>query len=360
MKSFIMLRRELKLKPTKNQVKQLEEWLWCLTGVYNWVIRKIELDANDKIYHSKFDLQNYCANSSKKMGIPSHTIKAMIFQAYDAWDRCFKRKSKKPKLKSVHNKLRSICFPDELKRSRITDNKILLPIIKRVRFYKQEIPKGKIKQVRVIKRASGWYCQLCIDTTHVFKVKNTKNVVGIDTGFKDLAILSTGEKFSNKRNFIKGQKRLAQAQRGNRKKLVARLHERIANRRKDYNHKVSRKIVENFSEIYITNDNLRGQAKIFGKSVSDAGISQLRQFISYKSDNHGRKCVLVDSKHTTMTCSNCWSRTGPTGLNKLAVRDWECSVCGTQHDRDVNAAKVILKLGLGYNLGVLKSLGDVR
>jgi len=80
------------------------------------------------------------------------------------------------------------------------------------------------------------------------------------------------------------------------------------------------------------------------------GISQLRQFISYKSDIHGRKCVLVDSKYTTMTCSICGVKTGPTSLNGLAVRNWECSACGAQHDRDINAANVILNFGLGYSL----------
>lgn len=353
-----MLTRELKLKPTKNQLATLEEWLWCLTGVYNWTSRKIELDAADKIYHSKFDLKNSLAGVSKKMGIPSHAIQTTILQSHNAWQRCFKKISGKPKLKSVRNKLRSITFPDVLKRSRISSNRISLPVMKSVRYYKQEIPDGNIKQARVVKRASGWYCQLVIDTNHVFPVKETTDKVGIDTGFKDLAILSNGEKFFNRREFIKGQKRLAQAQRGGRKKLAPRLHERISNRRKDYNHKVSRRIVQNFSEIYITNDNLRGQVHIFGKSVTDAGIAQLRRFISYKSDNHGRKCVLVDSRNTTMTCSNCGSLTGPTGLNGLAVRAWECGDCGSQHDRDINAAKVVLKLGLGYSLGVLEPLGD--
>jgi putative transposase len=350
-----MIIRELKLKPNKTQISKLEEWLWCLTGVYNWTSRKIELDANDKLYNSKFDLLNLIANHSKKINIPSHTIQTTITQAYNAWHRCFNKISKKPKLKSVRNKLRSICFPDVLKRSRIKDNRINLPGIKDIKYYKQEIPEGKIKQARIVKRASGWYCQLCIDTKHIFQVKDTEDKIGIDTGFKDLAILSNGEKFSNERMFIKGQKRLAQAQRGGNKKLVARLHERIKNRRKDYNHKVSRKIVENYKEIYITKDNLRNQAKIFGKSIMDAGINQLRQFIAYKSDNHGRKCVLVDSRYTTMTCSNCGTKSGPTGLDKLAVRTWECSACGAQHDRDVNAAKVILKSGLGYSLCVLES-----
>lgn len=355
-----MIIRELKLKPTKLQIEKLEQWLWYLTGVYNWVSRKIELDASYGIYHSRFDLQNSLAGVSKKLGIPSHTIQAVILQAYNAWFRCFKKISKQPKLKSIHNKLKSINFPDILKRSRISDNKISLPGIKSIRFCKQEIPEGTIKQARVIKRASGWYCQLCIDTTHKFPVKETNEAVGIDTGFKDLAILSDGQKFSNRREFVKGQKRLAQAQRGGNKKLSARLHERISNRRKDYNHKVSRKIVENFKEIYITNDNLRGQAKVFGKSVSDAGISQLRQFILYKSDNHGRKCVLIDSKNTTLTCSTCGAKTGPTGLSGLVVRLWECSACGAQHDRDINSANVILKTGLGWSLGVLESSGGAR
>jgi len=165
-----------------------------------------------------------------------------------------------------------------------------------------------------------------------------------------LATLSDGITFENQRNFIQGKERLAKAQRGKNKKLTARLHERIKNRRKDYNHKVSREIVENYKNIAITNDNIKGQASKFGKSVHDAGISQLRNFIIYKGDIHGRNVKLVDSKNTTRICSTCGSLTGPTGLAGLKVRTWECEVCGSQHDRDVNAAINILKSGFGTNL----------
>lgn len=352
-----MFVRELKLKLTKKQTVQLEEYLWYLTGIYNWTSRKIELDANDGIYHNKFKLSNELSGISKKMGIPSHTIQATILQAYNAWERCFKKISSRPKLKSVRNKIRSICFPDVLNRDRIKGNRIYLPGIKSIRYFKQDIPEGEIKQARIVRRSSGWYCQLVIDSVYIFPVKETAAIVGIDTGFKYLAVLSNGEKFSNHRELVKGQKRLAQAQRGKRKKLVGRIHEKISNRRKDYNHKVSRQIVQNFKDIYITNDNLRDQSKVFGKSVFDAGISQLRQFISYKSDNHGRKCVLIDSKNTTLTCSNCGAKTGPSGLSGLKVRTWECGACGAQHDRDINAAKVVLRIGLGWSLGILESLG---
>ena len=345
-----MLVRELKLKLSTKQEKQLDEWLFILTSVYNWAIRKIELNAKDKIYFSKFEFIGALPRVGKKVGIPSHTVSGVLYRAYLAWKHCFKKINGKPKLKSVRNKLNSIPFPDSIPASRVTKNTIRIPILGKVKYYKQELPSGRIRSARILKRSSGWYLQLILDAVHEFPVKNTDRKVGIDTGFKHLAVLSDGTKVENQRNFVKIQKRLAQAQKGRRKKLTARLHERTKNRRNDYNHKVSRKIVENYSEIYITNDNLVGQAKLFGKSVGDAGISQLRQFILYKSDVHGRKCALVDSRHTTMTCSNCGALTGPTGLGGLVVRNWECSACGAQHDRDVNAAKVILSSGLGYSL----------
>ena len=234
-------------------------------------------------------------------------------------------------------------------RTRIKNNRINIFGLGSLKFFKQDLPEGKIKQARIVKRASGWYLQLTLDAKHTFKV-NSGGKVGIDTGFKHLAILSDGVKIENQRSYLNSQERLAQAQRGSRKKLVSRLHERISNQRKDYNHKVSRKIVENYSEIYCTNDNLKGQQKTFGKSIGDAVISQLRRFISYKSDNHDRKFVLVDSKYTTMTCNSCDSLTGPKGFAGLKVRFWECSSCGAKHDRDINSARNILKIGAGFAL----------
>ena len=322
------------------------------TGLYNLVSRRIKQDALIKIYHSKYELFNQFAGHSKKVDIHSRTIQAIIEQAYNAWDRCFKKISKEPRLKSVKNKIHSIPFPDPIKKIKIEGNRIRMPLLGSIKFYKQDLPEGNIKQSRVIKRTSGWYVQLTIDTTHIFPVKETEDKVGIDTGFKHVAVLSNGIKYENERNFIKGQKRLAQAQRGKNKKLSARLHERIKDRRKDFNHKISKEIVQNYKEIYITNDSLKGQADTFGKSVSDAGISQLRKYIVYKGDNHNRLVKLVDSKYTTMTCSNCGALTGPTGLDGLAVRDWVCSVCGTHHDRDINSGKVVLNFGLGRSLAL--------
>lgn len=103
-----MLVRELKLKLNKGQEEVLKEWLWHLTGVFNWASRKIELDAKDRNFYSKMEFQNLLVGHSKKLGIPAQTIQGVLTQAWTAWDRCFNKISKKPHLKSIRNKLNSI------------------------------------------------------------------------------------------------------------------------------------------------------------------------------------------------------------------------------------------------------------
>jgi len=344
-----MIVRELKLKLNRSQERQLYEWLPVLTAIYNWAIRKLEQDAKDSIYYSRIEFQNLLSNHGKRIDVASHVIQGILYQAWIAWKRYRKGVSNKPRLKSVRNKLNSIPFPDPIPESNIKNNRIRLWGIGNLKYHKQELPKGKIKTSRIVRRASGWYVQLTIDAKHLFLVKDTQEAIGIDTGFKHLAVLSNGIKYENQKNYLKSQERLGQAQRGHDRKLIGRLNERISNKRRDYNHKVSKEIIHNYRTIYITNDSLAGQAAMFGKAVNDAGIVQLRRFILYKGNNHGRNVILVESNYTTMTCSVCGARSGPTGLSKLAVRSWECG-CGAVHDRDVNAAMNILNFGAGVAL----------
>ena len=340
-----MITRSIKLRLTKTQEKTLEQWLWNLTGVYNWGVKKIEYNAKNKIYFSEKTFQNLLADHSKKLGIPSHTLQGILLQVYGAWRRCFKKQAKRPRLKGSRNKLNSIPFPDPIKYPQ--GNKIGISGLGKIRFHKQELPQAKIKCGRIIKRASGWYLCLVLDTECSFPVKETNTAIGIDPGFATLLTLSDGTKIENPRELRNGSERIAKAQRGDNKKLTARLQERQANRRTDRNHKISRKIIENYATVFYSNDNFKGIAKKFGKSVSEAGLRQLINFISYKGSTCGRKVESVNSKYTTMTCSSCGTLTGPSGYNGLAVRHWECSACGADHDRDINSAKVVLNVGLG-------------
>lgn len=108
--------------------------------------------------------------------------------------------------------------------------------------------------------------------------------------------------------------------------------------------------MEQFQLIACTKDNLKGQAKKFGKSISEASIGQLRTFLAYKSLNSGRQYLEVPSQKSTLTCSKCEAQTGPTGWDGLAVRFWECQACGAKLDRDVNAALNTLKTALGWSV----------
>ncbi|MHB1692586.1 MAG: RNA-guided endonuclease InsQ/TnpB family protein [bacterium] len=343
-----MIVRKLKLNLNAKQERDIERYLYHLTAVYNWAIRKIELNAKDKIYFSKFEFANILSGYSNKLDIPSHTIQGTLIQAYNAWDRCFKKLAKKPRLKGVRNKLNSIIFPDAIKPPK--DKRIGLPFLGKLKFYKQELPEGKIKLGRIIKRTSGYYLCLWIDAVHAFKVKETDETVGIDPGFHTLLTLSDGVKIENPRELKKGEKRIAQAQRGRDKKLAARLQERQENRRNDRNHKISRKLVENYATIKYSDDNFKSLARLHGKSVSEAGLGQLMGMITYKGRLGGRNVIPVNSKYTTITCSACDALTGPHGLSGLKVRIWECSACGAVHDRDINSAVIVRNSGAGIVL----------
>ncbi len=156
-------------------------------------------------------------------------------------------------------------------------------------------------------------------------------------------------RFENPRELRRGAERLAQAQRGCRRHLAARLLERQANRRRDRNHKISRKLVENYKTICYSADNFKGMARRFGKSVTEAGLGDLIGKLTYKCRIGGRELIEVESRNTTMTCGVCGALTGPRGLHGLAVRQWECSACGASLDRDRNSANVILAVGLGMS-----------
>ena len=350
-----MIQCQLKLRLTGVQERKLGRWLWRLTGVWNWAIRKIELDAKDGVrlkgekwvkgYYGDLEFKGLLSRHSKKVEVPAHVLKAMLGQAHLAWSRCFKKLAKPPRRKGFRNRMNSIPFPDPIKT--IRKNRISLLGIGSLKFYAQTIPDGKIKCARICKRASGWYLCLFIDAFSQPIPHIADGRVGIDPGFKHLLTFSTGEKIEHPRELEASAKRLAQAQRGGNKRLVGRIQERIARQRKDRNHKLSRRLVAENALICFLKDNHRNIAKKFGKSVSSSSHGQLREMLAYKSRAGGREYIEVEPRNSTKTCSVCRGLTGPTGWGGLAVRRWVCSACGSEHDRDINAAVNTLLAGAG-------------
>lgn len=337
----MMIRHTLKLKLTKTQEKLVLEYRNVLTGVYNWAVKRIEWDAETGKYYSKMEFQNLLSGISNRINVPSHVIQAQLSNAYNAWQRCFKKVSKKPRFKGKHNKVISILFPDPINSP--NNNRIKLPGLGSVKYHKQKLPHGKVKNASILIKASGYYLSVCIDAEPSTIKRRASGAVGIDPGYKTLLTMSDGTKIEHPKEVFKAAKRLAQAQRGKNKKLTARLQEHVANQKKDRNHKLSFNLVRHYTEIYFSNDNISNLQKgLFGSSVLAAN-----QMLKYKSTKCDTLYQEVDCKFSTRTCSSCKVITGPQGLAGLKVRYWVCSSCGATHDRDVNAAINTLNVGRG-------------
>lgn len=225
----------------------------------------------------------------------------------------------------------------------------------KVKWSRKAIPHPS--SIRLIRTASGKYFVSLVVETQPAQLPKTGESVGIDFGVARLATLSNGERIANPKHGAKWQrrlafyqKRLARATKGSKRRMrvkrqVARVHEKIANSRSDTLHKLSRDLVNRFDVICVEDLNLRGMVKnhSLARAVSDASIGTAIRMIEEKAERYGKKVVKIDRWYpSSKTCSTCGHivETLP-----LSVRSWMCPACGTNHDRDANAAANILAVG---------------
>lgn len=192
-----------------------------------------------------------------------------------------------------------------------------------------------------------WYINLPVEVLEATSASITH--VGIDLGLKDFATLSTGEKIAAPCFYRASEARLATAQRARKTKRVRAIHAKAATRRRDWLHQQSARIVKDHGLIIIGNVNASKFAQTtMAKSVLDAGWSAFRDMLCYKARLRGGGACLEVSEHlSTQTCSECGGlpASRPRGIAGLRERVWRCDDCGAEHDRDVNAARNILRLG---------------
>jgi putative transposase len=309
-------------------------WNYC-----NETQRKAVKDGRKWL--SGYDLLRLTSGAYKELEISSGTINQVCLRHYksrteskSAWLRFRGRKS-----------LGWIPFRAENIRS-YGDEFVFLKMKFKV-FNSRRIPAGaKICDGGSFAQDSRgrWYLNIYIEVPEA-PLKAATRSVGIDLGIKDFAVLSSGERIEAKHFFRKTEDRLAQVQRGGKRRLAKRIHAKIANQRKDFLHKETTKLVNKFDAIFVGDVNSAGLAKTkMAKSVLDASWSTFRTLLAYKSIRNGVTYREVSERFTTQTCSQCGSIGGPKGQIGLNERMWSCS-CGAVHDRDVNAALNILRLG---------------
>lgn len=191
-----------------------------------------------------------------------------------------------------------------------------------------------------------WY----FNTTVKVEVKPSEGrvSVGIDLGLKTAATCSDGTLLERRRITDEFANKLAKAQRANKTKLIKTIHAKIKNSRNDAIHKFSTMMVENYGAIFMGDVSSSRLAKSrMAKSVLDTGWGMLKTQLEYKANARSVVYQEVNEKYTTQTCSSCGiiSASSPKGRAGLGIREWTCAGCGTTHDRDINAAKNILRLG---------------
>lgn len=294
---------------------------------------------------SAFELQRLTAGASKELDLHAHTIQRVCGE-YDkarktrkkAWLRWRGRKS----LGWVPFNTGHVIFDGETFKFR--------GVIYQTMHLRDELKAGiKIGAGSFNADARGrWYLNIPVEVECATSAPLSR--VGIDLGLKYLAVLSTGEKIASPRLYRASEEKLAKVQRARKTpKRVRDIHAKIANRRKNFLHKASAKIAREHGLIVIGDVSPSKIAKTsMAKSVLDAGWSSFKRQLLYKAIRHGGRAIEADERYTTQTCSECGAvpPSRPKGIAGLDKRMWRCDDCWTDHCRDTNAARNILRVGL--------------
>jgi len=355
-----------RIGPTKGQQRILNEMLEEARWTYNQTIA-IRKDAWEQrqahigYYDTKRMLPIWKEERPSLNKVHSMVLQDVTMRVELAFQSFFRRLKENaeeagyPRFKGK-GRYDSLTYPQYGNGVKLNGKTLILSKVGTVNIHLHRPIEGTIKTVTITRSATGkWYACLSVELEPAYQ-SPTHQTIGVDVGLETFATLSNGEKIANPRFFRRDEKdvnrahrRLSKEQKGTperakRRKVVARIHERIANRRRDFAHQLSRKLVNRFDVIAFEDLSITRMLKnhCLAKSIADAAWNQSIQYISYKAAEAGRVVVLVDPRGTSQRCSSC----GTVVKKELRVRVHTCPACGLTIDRDVNAAINILALGL--------------
>ncbi|PBC92688.1 putative transposase [Streptomyces sp. Ag82_O1-15] len=357
--------------PTDAQVAELSRTFGCVRKVYN-----MALAARTQAWATHQERVNYNATSAmltawKKTGelaylneVSSVPLQQALRHLQTAFTHFFGKRAKYPRFKSRKTSRRSAEYTTSAFRFRNGELR-LAKMSEPLRIvWSRPLPEGaKPSTVTVSQDSAGrWFVSLLCEDPSVKPLPATGQAVGVDVGLNHLLTLSTGEKITNPRHerrdraaLAKAQRNLARKARGdsaNRRKArlkAAKIHARIADRRRDTLHKLTTRLVRENQTIVIEDLTVRNMVKNrkLARAISDAAWGEFRCMLEYKAQWYGREVIAVDRWFpSSRLCSACNTLQDRMPLN---VRTWTCD-CGVTHDRDVNAAHNLLAAGLAVTV----------
>ncbi|MFE2483048.1 RNA-guided endonuclease InsQ/TnpB family protein [Streptomyces mirabilis] len=356
--------------PTDAQAAELSRTFGCVRKVYN-----MALAARTEAWATRQERVNYNQTSAmltawKKTRelaylneVSSVPLQQALRHLQTAFTHFFGKRTKYPRFKSRKKSRKSAEYTNSAFRFRDGELR-LAKMSEPLRIvWSRPLPEGvSPSTVTVSQDAAGrWFVSMLCDDPGVKPLPARGNAVGIDAGLEHLLTLSTGEKITNPRHerrdraaLAKAQRRLAKKEKGSANRArarlkVAKIHARIADRRRDTLHKLTTRLVRENQTIVIEDLTVRNMVKNhrLARAISDAAWSEFRSMLEYKAQWYGREVIAVDRWFpSSRLCSACGTLQDKMPLN---VRAWTCD-CGTTHDRDVNAAHNLLAAGLAVTV----------
>ncbi|MEU2664438.1 RNA-guided endonuclease TnpB family protein [Micromonospora sp. NPDC007220] len=353
--------------PSPEQTEQLNRTFGCVRLVYNRALAaRTRAWANDRqrtsyvqssAWLTDWKRTDDLAFLNEVSSVPLQQTLRHLQSAFAAfWDK----RARYPRFKSKRKSRASAEYTRSAFRwrdGRLTLAKMHAPLAV---VWSRPLPEGANPSTVTVSRDTAGRCfvSLLVEDPTVVPLPPSSSVVGVDAGLTSLVTLSTGDKVTNPRHARVERRKLAIAQRNlsrkekgsaNRAKArvkVARIHARIANRRRDHLHKLSTRLIRENQTVMIEDLTVRNMLRNhrLARAISDAAWSELRNMLEYKAAWYGRTVIAIDRFYpSSKTCSACGRIN--TKLT-LGVRVWTCPSCDTTHDRDVNAANNILAAGL--------------
>ncbi|MGP4046248.1 RNA-guided endonuclease InsQ/TnpB family protein [Streptomyces sp. 2A115] len=356
--------------PSDAQAAELSRTFGCVRKVYNLALaaRTQAWARQERVNYHQTSAMLTAWKKTEELAflndVSSVPLQQTLRHLQTAFTHFFARRAKYPRFKSRKTSRKSAEYTTSgfrFRNGRLTLAKMADPLDI---VWSRPLPDGtEPSTVTVSQDAAGrWYVSLLCQDPHVTPLPATDRAIGIDVGLSHLLTLSTGEKIANPRHERRDRTRLARAQRElsrpaqgegtNRAKArrkVAKVHARIADRRRDMLHKLTTGLVRDNQTLVIEDLTVRTMVKnrTLARAMSDAGWGEFRCMLEYKAAWYGRQVIVVDRFFpSSRLCSVCGSLQDKM---PLSVRRWVCG-CGAVHDRDVNAANNLLAAGLAVSV----------